>query len=111
MVQDSIEQDTALAKPRGVQVMQNFAAELSGKGVRVFSVHPGSYYTPGVAANMSKDMVAWEDVVLPAHFIRWLAGSESDFLHGRFVHANWDVDEIMALKDRIAKEPAFLTIA
>ena len=98
------------SKAAGVQVMQNFASQYRDSGVRVFSFHPGSYYTAGVAANIPKDMVQWEDIQLPAHFARWLAGPESGFLHGRFLWANWDVDELIAMKERMESDASFLTI-
>lgn len=33
-------------------------------------------------------------VELPAYFHVWLASPESDFLKGKFVWVNWDVDEL-----------------
>lgn len=48
----------------------------------------------------------WEDIKMPAHFAVWLASREADFLHGKFVWAHWDVDEMMeTLPQRLAKEP------
>lgn len=38
---------------------------------------------------------------LPAHFQVWLASPEADFLKGKFVWANWDVDELKAHADEI----------
>ena len=77
------------SKAAGVQVMQNFASQFKVEDVSIFSYHPGSFYTPGVAANIPKDMIQWEDINLPADFAVWLAGPESAFLHGRFVWAQW----------------------
>lgn len=48
---------------------------------------------------------------LMAHFAVWLAGPESDFLNGRFLWANWDVDELIAAKDKFAANPAQLHLA
>ena len=98
------------SKCAGVQVMQNFAAQYQGDDVGIFSIHPGSFYTPGVAQNMPKGAIEWEEPDLPAYFALWLAGPESAFLHGRFVWANWDVDELLALKERVVQDPSFLTI-
>ena len=39
----------------------------------------------------------------------WLASSEADFLKGRFVWANWDVDEMLEKKDLI-QQNGMLTI-
>lgn len=39
---------------------------------------------------------------LPGHFLVWLASPEAEFLKGKFLWANWDVDELTAKKDDIA---------
>lgn len=31
---------------------------------------------------------------LPGHFLVWLASPEASFLNGKFVWANWDVEEL-----------------
>jgi len=31
---------------------------------------------------------------LPGQFALWLASKEADFLAGKFVYANWDVEEL-----------------
>ena len=99
------------SKAAGVQVMQNFASQYKDyESVRVFSFHPGSFYTEGVAANIPKGMMEWEDVDLPAYFALWLAGPESGFLSGRFLWANWDVEELIELEERLAKDPGMLTM-
>lgn len=38
----------------------------------------------------------FEIVSLPATFNVWLASSEAKFLKGKFLWANWDVDELKA---------------
>ncbi|KAG6293053.1 hypothetical protein E4U46_007974 [Claviceps purpurea] len=112
------------SKAAAVQAMQHLAREQEGAGhghghghghddgdrVRVFSFHPGAIPTPGSAAVYAPGAVQWEDADLPAHFSLWLAGPESDFLNGRYVWANWDVDELVALKERLARDDRFLTI-
>lgn len=99
------------SKAAGVQIMQQFAWQYKDdRSVNVFSFHPGAFYTPGVAANFGKMDVKWDEPDLPAHFALWLAGPETRFLHGRFVWANWDVDELIALKGRLGHEERFLTI-
>ncbi|KAG6022116.1 hypothetical protein E4U19_005260 [Claviceps sp. Clav32 group G5] len=100
------------SKAAAVQAMQHLARENKGTGdrVRVFSFHPGAITTPGSTAVYTPGAVQWEDADLPAHFSLWLAGPESDFLNGRYVWANWDVDELVALKERVARDDRFLTI-
>ena len=41
---------------------------------------------------------------LPADFIVWAASPEADFLKGKFVFANWDVEELKVKKDQLIKE-------
>lgn len=40
-------------------------------------------------------------VELPAQFHLWLSSPEADFLKGKFVWVNWDVDELKARADEI----------
>jgi hypothetical protein len=40
-------------------------------------------------------------VSLPAHFMVWAASDEAKFLNGKFVWANWDVDELKAGEESI----------
>lgn len=97
-------------------VLQAVAAEYSPEkdGVRIFQFHPGAFLTPlAKSAGFKEDSVPegfWEDIKLPGDFAVWCAGPESTFLHGRFVWAHWDVDELIALKERIEKEPGFLQL-
>lgn len=39
---------------------------------------------------------------LSSHFFLWLISPEAEFLKGKFVWVNWDVDELMARKEEIA---------
>lgn len=100
----------ASSKAAAAQVMQQFAADLEGDDVRIFSYHPGALYTPGVAQNFPKGTMEWEDIDLPAHFAVWLAGPESSCLHGRYMWANWDVDELIALKDKLENDPFYMRV-
>lgn len=44
-------------------------------------------------------------LVSPAgDFNVWLAGKEAGFLKGKYVFANWDVDEMVARKEEIVRE-------
>jgi hypothetical protein len=46
---------------------------------------------------------------LPGDFAVWLASPEANFLAGKFVWAQWDVDELLTLKARLEANPALLT--
>lgn len=43
-------------------------------------------------------------VSLPADFSVWAVSSEAMFLAGRYIWANWDVDELKEMKEKIVGE-------
>lgn len=48
---------------------------------------------------------------LPGNFAVWAASPEATFLHGRFVWANWDVEELKnVVGSRISKDEHFLKV-
>jgi hypothetical protein len=47
---------------------------------------------------------------LPGDFSVWLASPEAAFLNGRYVWAAWDVDEMIAMKEKVASDPSLLTM-
>ena len=48
------------------------------------------------------------DGVLSGDFFAWAATEEADFLRGRFVWAEWDVEELKAKKDEILEKDLLL---
>jgi NAD(P)-dependent dehydrogenase (short-subunit alcohol dehydrogenase family) len=44
-----------------------------------------------------------DDESLPAGFFVWLASREAEFLKGRYLWANWDVEELKERKEEILK--------
>jgi hypothetical protein len=52
------------------------------------------------------------DISLPSDVSVWLASPEADFLKGRMIWVNWDVEELKAKKDEIiAKNQLGLVLA
>lgn len=99
------------SKAAAACILQHFASEHSRDEVKILSFHPGFFFTPAMARmGFTKENSAWDEVDLPAHFALWLAGPESDFLNRRHVWANWDVDEMIALKEKLEGDRDFLTI-
>lgn len=49
---------------------------------------------------------------LAGDFAVWLASPDATFLHGRFVMAAWDVDELRVgeVREQIEKDPFFLKV-
>ncbi|KAH7120846.1 hypothetical protein B0J11DRAFT_50586 [Dendryphion nanum] len=59
----------------------------------VFNIQPGVVETE---LSQVSSFSGQDDVTLPAHFNVWVASPEAEFLKGKFVWANWDVDELKA---------------
>ncbi|KAK4495530.1 hypothetical protein PRZ48_013862 [Zasmidium cellare] len=107
----------ASSKAASAQIMQQFAAEVQskefGQDVKIISFHPGIFATPLVTARFGSGKggdVKWDDFNLPADFAVWLAGPQSNFLHGRHVWAHWDVDELIEMKEKLESRPDLLTV-
>ncbi|ETS85544.1 hypothetical protein PFICI_03569 [Pestalotiopsis fici W106-1] len=70
--------------------------------LRVFHIQPGIVDTAmnreagGIAASGHEDKAS-----LPAGFMVWLASPEAEFLKGKFLWTNWDVDELKAKAEEI----------
>ncbi|KAF2159980.1 hypothetical protein M409DRAFT_70713 [Zasmidium cellare ATCC 36951] len=97
------------SKAAASQLVQHFAAENLDTNVTIQAFHPGVIYTTSVAKLAPEGAFEWEDLTLPGDFAVWLASPEAEFLAGRFVWAQWDVDELLGMKERIAANPALLT--
>ena len=82
------------------------------RGLRVHSFHPGAVLTDAVRAfGMNEETMPWDDVQLPGQFAVWLASKEATFLKGRFVWANWDVQELVEMKAQFESDPELLKVA
>jgi NAD(P)-dependent dehydrogenase (short-subunit alcohol dehydrogenase family) len=109
----------AASKIATLRVMEYLSNE--ERGMRVFSVQPGtvdtdmqrkagrdaqddiSMYRLVVSMRGSRGLLMVVD--LPAGFCVWLAAcKDADFLRGRLVWANWDVDELLARKEEVIEK-------
>ncbi|KAK0628073.1 Short chain dehydrogenase andI [Lasiodiplodia hormozganensis] len=73
--------------------------------VRAHALHPGALLTPaGLDIGFTEQMFPWDDPSLPGGFATWLASDAGRFLRGRFVHATWDVDELVAMRGRFEED-------
>ncbi|KAF2680722.1 NAD(P)-binding protein [Lentithecium fluviatile CBS 122367] len=104
-----------LAFTRVMRALQSEVDLVDGQPIRIYSFNPGTVYTPGVAKLIDEEGLKvvpfeFDEESLPMGFAVWLASPEAEFLKGRFVMSNWDVDELVALKDKYAADPTFGTI-
>lgn len=59
-----------------------------------------------ISCGRTSDNMSWRQIhkaELPAGFCVWLTTPAAEFLRGRFLYANWDVDELMAKEEEITK--------
>ena len=74
-------------------------------GVKCFAIHPG-----GVATDLGKNMPDYihpllvDEPELPGGFIVWLCSGKADWAKGRYLSAQWDVEELLAMKDEIVRD-------
>lgn len=85
--------------------------DMVGQALRVYSFHPGAVLTDAVRAfGMNEDTMPWDDVQLPGQFAVWLASKEAEFLNGRFLWGNWDVEELVERKGEFENDAELLKI-
>lgn len=83
-----------------------YASSLLADGVKpdalqVLSYHPGMIYTDAwPPLGFTKDMLPFDEIKLPGNFAVWAASKEARFLHGRYVYATWDVDELASAEEK-----------
>ncbi|KAH8728129.1 oxidoreductase [Phaeosphaeriaceae sp. PMI808] len=88
-------------------------AQFENPELSIFSIHPGAVATDMSRASGYKPRTEGEDTHddanLPASFMVWLASPEARFLKGKYLWANWDVDELKARANEIETTP-FLSV-
>ncbi|KAF7187069.1 Short chain dehydrogenase citE [Pseudocercospora fuligena] len=84
---------------------ESLAAIYKDEGLLAVALHPGTVVTPGVEERaphlipMLKD-----DVRLCAGVCSWLGATRPQWLSGRYMAVNWDVDELFAMRDEIVNK-------
>jgi NAD(P)-dependent dehydrogenase (short-subunit alcohol dehydrogenase family) len=74
-------------------------------GIKCFALHPGGVPTE-LGLNMPQALHAYliDEPELAAGFSVWLCSGKADWAKGRYLSANWDVDELTALQDVILRD-------
>ncbi|KAM0463247.1 hypothetical protein ACHAPV_003375 [Trichoderma viride] len=78
--------------------LQQVALHVTAEDMQIVSFNPGQILTDA-ARNTGFDETSgidWDDENLPGHFAVWAASPEAKLLHGRFVWAHWDIDELLS---------------
>lgn len=79
--------------------------------IKAFNVSPGIVKSDMADKANMPHLPPQDSPELMAHMAVWLAGPASDFLSGRFLWANWDVEELVAAKDKIEANPGLLHLS
>ncbi|KAI1811462.1 NAD(P)-binding protein [Poronia punctata] len=93
--------------------LQLIAQDTAPEKMQIVSFHPGAVFTDSAkAAGWSEDLDIWDNANLPGNFAVWAASPEAKFLHGRFVWAAWDVEQLKSgeLRKRIDEDSTFLKL-
>lgn len=78
-------------------------------GIKCFAIHPGGVLTE-LAKNMPEEFHSSliDEPELAAGFIVWLCSGKADWATGRYLSSNWEVDELLGMKDKILAEDLFV---
>ncbi|KAI9788355.1 MAG: hypothetical protein M1816_006958 [Peltula sp. TS41687] len=81
--------------------------QLENPDLSVFNLQPGVIRTD-LTAPLPKEL--FREVELPGAFSVWLASGHADFLKGKYIWANWDVDELKQREKEITADPSMLSL-
>ncbi|KAL2828083.1 hypothetical protein BJY01DRAFT_261639 [Aspergillus pseudoustus] len=101
------------SKNAAALLLQMMARDVSADELQIVSYHPGPVLTQAARdRGYDENTFPWTDVNVPGQFAVWASSDEAKFLHGRFVHSNWDVNELQSGRARelIDADPNFLKI-
>lgn len=74
-------------------------------GIKCFALHPGGVSTElGLSMPQALHAYLIDEPELAAGFAVWLCSGKADWAKGRYLSANWDVDELCALQNTIQND-------
>ncbi|KAL1889092.1 hypothetical protein Sste5346_009157 [Sporothrix stenoceras] len=103
-----------LTKASATYAVSQIADAYKPEQLQVMSYHPGMLYGEGWKAfGITEDMLPFDSLDLPGSFAVWAASKPAHFLHGRYVAANWDIDELNSgeTKKHLEENPDYLRLA
>ncbi|KAL1887912.1 hypothetical protein Sste5346_009916 [Sporothrix stenoceras] len=93
--------DYILSKNTATYAFSLLADGVKADNLQILSYHPGMIYTDAwPPLGFTKDMLPFDEIELPGNFAVWAASKEARFLHGRYVYATWDVDELASAEEK-----------
>ena len=90
------------------RLTQNIGEVYAAEGLQAFALHPGAVKTPS-SSTMPEEMQAIlvDDINLCGNICVWLSKQRPQWLSGRYLSVNWDVDELAARKDEVVEKDLF----
>jgi len=90
------------------KVYECLATDYDVNDLQILTIHPGLIKTPMSDKVELPADIQYDDVNLASHFIIWAASKEAAPAHGKFLNCNWDVEQLLAQKEKL-QDPTFLT--
>ncbi|KAF9078204.1 short-chain dehydrogenase/reductase [Rhodocollybia butyracea] len=103
----------ASSKGAFTALVGRIADERPAEDVQIISFHPGALYSEGASKNFDRTLLKWDEFALPADFSVWASSPEASWLHGCFVWAHWDVDEMKAdreIQKKLAQKNGYMKV-
>lgn len=85
------------------------SVDIDSQVARFISIHPGAVQTDMLVRSQLSGAFPSTNGNLVGDFVLWATTEEAKFLAGRFVWANWDVQELLSLRDDILSKNLFVT--
>ncbi|KAM0083917.1 hypothetical protein ACKRZS_003862 [Fusarium odoratissimum] len=102
-----------LTKNSAALLLQKIADETDPSKTQIINFHPGSILGIRIRElGLAADSASWDHEDLPGSFAVWASSPEAAFLHGRFVWAACDVEELKSepLREKLEKDETFLKV-
>ncbi|KAL3481713.1 hypothetical protein BJX99DRAFT_253240 [Aspergillus californicus] len=93
----------AASKAAVLKFTEAFLAEEMGRGLLAISVHPGAVMSEMTKIAMPQSLfhLFKDPPSLAGQTIAWLTQERRDWLQGRWISCNWDMEELLARKQEI----------
>ncbi|KAB8216639.1 hypothetical protein BDV33DRAFT_233321 [Aspergillus novoparasiticus] len=89
------------------RLVEHIDSAHKGDGILAHALHPGCIQTNTNDYPSFWDDIFIDDMSLPGAFCVWLTRERREWLAGRYLSANWDVQELEKDKELIVKEDKF----
>ncbi|KAK5170941.1 uncharacterized protein LTR77_004085 [Saxophila tyrrhenica] len=98
-----------VSKRGACHLAESMALDHGKEGLLSYALHPGGVVTPQTQNHSLSKGDAWDkglndDVDLCGGWLTWLTKERRDWLSGRYLSVNWDVEELSGMKEDIVSK-------